>query len=408
MSPEAPLRIAIFTPSFLPKCSGAEIFHHNLACRLVAAGHQVTVIIPRSGLRKLHGRQLPYRLLGFPSNYWSALKRWPALGLWLCRRELGKIQRHARFDVWHAVVTYPTGVVFIDWQMRSGVPGLLRSVGDDLSSSKGVGLRLLPNVDRLVRRFLPQVQAAVALSSQMAQDYKTLGVQRIHRLPNAVDLERFSEPVDRDALRKAHGIDKEAFVFLSVGRNHPQKDFPTLLKAAAILQRHTAKDFRLIISGRGSHELSGIVAELGLSGRVQLTESRAGQTLELPPQALVELYRAADAFVMSSVLEGFSSALLEAMAAGLPVVATEAPGISDFVQQGKGALTVPVSDPEALAQAMRRVLEEDGLRAEMATQAFAHAQGFGWRNVVEAYVQLYRKLIGARQRPVPQRHGNAD
>lgn len=403
------LRIAIFTPSFLPKCSGAEIFHHNLASRLTLAGHEVTVIVPRNVLRQLAGRRLPYKTVGFPSNLWSFLKRWPGFGLWLCRRKLGQLQRRYRFDVWHTVVTYPTGVAFIDWQKRSGVPGLLRSVGDDLSSAQGVGLRRLPNVDRLVRRLVPQVQAAVSLSARMTQDYRALGLEeeRIYRLPNAVDLDRFARPVDRQSIRAAHGIGKDVFVFLSVGRNHSQKDFPTLLRACALLQKSTAKDFRLIISGRGSCELSSLVSELGLSDRVHLTQSQAEQSMELPPRSLIELYRSADAFVMSSVLEGFSSALLEAMAAGLPVAVTAAPGIIDFVEE-TSALTVPVSDPAALAEAMRRLLEDENLRADLARGSTARAQMFSWGSVVDAYVQLYRGLISSRASAQgPRRRENA-
>lgn len=385
------MKIAIFTPTFLPKCSGAEIFHHNLACRLASRGHEVSVVVPRKVVRALAGQRLAYRLVGFPSNLWSLLKRWPRVGLFLNRLQLGRLQRRYQFDVWHTVVAYPTGVAFIDWQKRSGVPGLLRSVGDDLSSvGAKVGLRHLSHVDALVRRLLPQAQAVVALSDKMTEDYLALRVpkQRIFRMPNAVDLERFRKPLDRAAIRAEHGIGAESFVFLSVGRHHPQKDFPTLLKACALLRGKCS----LVIAGRGSGDLRGLVEELGLQGKVRLTEIGTAQGMELPPQELVDLYRAADAFVMSSLLEGFSSALLEAMAAELPVVATNVPGIADFVRHGRDAMLVPAGTPEALAEAMGRLTEDVSLRRELKLLSKARAEEFGWEKVVTAYEELYSRL----------------
>lgn len=362
----------------------------------MAAGHEVSVIVPRRVVRELNAMELPYKLLGFPSNLWSALRRWPVLGLWLCRRKLSRLQRQHRFDVWHVVVTYPTGVVFLDWQKRSKVPGLLRSVGDDLSTApNGVGLRREPRIDALVRRFLPQARAVVALSRSMVADYETLGLsrERIHELPNAVDLERFRQPFDRRDVKARFGIPENTFVFLSVGRNHPQKDFPTLLKACAMLKASAAAKFRLIISGRDSGALADEVNKLGLREQVLLTEAAASHSGELPPQDLVELYRASDAFVMSSLLEGFSSALLESMAAGLPVIATCAPGIIEFVRDGKDAFIVPTSDPQALAEAMKRLLEDVELRKDFRERSLARAEAFGWPKITEAYLQLYRRLI---------------
>lgn len=390
------LKIAIFTPSFLPKCSGAEIFHHNLATRLAARGHNVTVVVPRKVVRALAGQTLGYELVGFPANIWSLLKRWPWAGLLLGRLKLGALQRRYRFDVWHTVVTYPTGVSFIDWQLRSRVPGLLRSVGDDLSSAgDNVGLRREPHIERLVRQLVPQAQAVVALSDKMVEDYLALGVpkERIHPMPNAVDLERFSQTCDPVPIRSALGIGADEFVFLSVGRNHPQKDFPTLLKACALLKERASRPFALVIAGRGSAQLEGLVHELGLQREVHLTEAGAGNGLELPPQSLVDLYRASDAFVMSSLLEGFSSALLEAMAAGLPVVATDVPGIADFVRHGSDATLVPPSDPEALAVAMGQLMESDSLQQDLRTRSKSRAQDFSWEKVVGAYEELYRSLI---------------
>jgi glycosyltransferase involved in cell wall biosynthesis len=116
----------------------------------------------------------------------------------------------------------------------------------------------------------------------------------------------------------------------------------------------------------------------------------------MPPDQLVALYLAADAFVLSSLLEGFSSALVEAMAAGLPLVVTDAPGIRGVVAHDREALMVPVVSPAALAGAMQRIIDDVPLRERLSAAARAGAVPYGWPTVVESYVDLYRELIASR------------
>ena len=158
-----PLHIAILAPTFLPKCSGAEVFHHNLAGQLVGDGHRVTVVAPRARVRQLRARgwDLPYALVSYPDKRWNWLKRHLGFACWLNRRALDSLQRRHRFDVWHAFVLYPAGVVLADWQRRSGVPGLVRAVGDDVSGLPSQGHST--HVARALRDKLPSAGALVAL-----------------------------------------------------------------------------------------------------------------------------------------------------------------------------------------------------------------------------------------------------
>ena len=119
-------------------------------------------------------------------------------------------------------------------------------------------------------------------------------------------------------------------------------------------------------------------------------------SFQLPPSDLIELYLSADAFVMSSLLEGFSSALIEAMAAELPVIATDAPGCREFHGD---ALLVPTRSPAALAAAMRTVLEDEATRGALVAKSRARAAEFTWPRAVEAYLGLYRQLGAGAARP---------
>jgi len=143
--------------------------------------------------------------------------------------------------------------------------------------------------------------------------------------------------------------------------------------------------------------LQRLVESMGLKSQVHLMElmpeASPGVLPELPPGRLVELYRAGDAFVLSSQLEGFSSALLEAMAAGLPIIATSAPGIVDQVEHGREALLSPCGAPEMLAESMRKVSSDSILKNQLGANATERAQNFSWDNVALKYTALYERLI---------------
>jgi len=395
-----PLRIAVLAPTFLPKCSGAEVFHHNLASRLVDAGHSVTVIAPRGRVRRLRaqGWELAYDLEAYPDKLWNLLKRTRSLAFWLNRRALSALQRKHGFDVWHAFVLYPAGVVLADWQSRSGMPGLVRAVGDDVS---GLPAQRHPvHVARCLREKLPSAGALVALSREMADELSTLGVARekIYVIPNAVDADRFApDKVVRSAVRKEMGIAEEEFVFLCVARNHPQKDLPTLVEAfRRLCSRDPDIKVRLIIAGRDTEALRAQAGDL--AERLHCLEIGADSSLRgiptMPPQRLIDLYRASDAFVLSSLLEGFSSALVEAMAAGLPILVTDVQGIRGVLAPGTEGIFVPAGSPDEMASAMRGLINDPALRSRLASAARNASRRYTWPAVVSSYEALYRQLVG--------------
>lgn len=398
------MKIAIYTPSFLPKRSGAEIFHHNLAVELARHGHSPTVIMPRKTARALvlTGWALPYGLVGIPGNIWSYYKRWPGLAHAWAGWFLGSLQRRHKFDVWHAVMSFPTGVSLVHWARKRGVPHLVRSAGDDvISSGDGtIGMLRTAFVQRLVAGELPRAQAVVSLSSSITSELHRMGVSSdaIHEIPNAVDLERFRMEFSEDrkqALRREMGLDPGKFLFLAVGRNHAQKNYPCLLEAARSLAGQ-GLDFQVLILGRDTAELEKEAAAMGLPGRVfgreVRVESPPGTCPQFPPVELIEAFRMADAFVMPSLLEGFSTALLEAMAAGLPVITTDAPGCGDFVRRGQDAIMVPAGDSGQLAGAMAGMCRDEGHRATLREKSLARAQAFGWSGVTQRYIDLYAQL----------------
>ena len=380
------MRIAIFTPTFLPKCSGAEIFHHNLAMRLAARGHEPIVVMPRGLKRRLDASPLAtgYATVGYPSNQWSLLKKWPSAGYTLSRWTLDRFQARHRFDVWHSVVLSPAGACFADWQSKRGVPGLVRAVGDDVPA---VGASGIPSH---VRRKISRVQCVVSLSDAMTSGLIQAGIppERITEIPNAVDFECFHRDFDRAAFQESHGI--KGKVCLCVARNHPQKDLPTLFSAFTQVRQSLNEPVTLVVAGRG---MKSYPVDSELASSVRLLELTPSNPLEFPPAELVEWYLAADLFALTSELEGFSTALVEAMAAGLPVVATDVAGIRGRVVSGKNGWLHPYRDAGGIAESMKQLLLDNDLRSRFGDASRQSAARFSWDGTISAYEALYKKLV---------------
>jgi len=399
-----PLNIGMPTSTFLPSLGGAEVGLHNIATRLVARGHAPVVIAPAPHCRDLReiGWSLSYRVESFPPKVWGVLRHAPAIGYAILDRVLARLDQRHELDVWHGTIGYPTGTALVHYASAHNRPHLVRCAGEDIQRDTGIGygMRLNPRIDAQITTWLPRADRLVAITESVADEYRGIGADdaSIAGIPNGVDLDRFAAVPDRRAFRAAHGIDSDAFLYLCVGRNHPKKNFDGLLQAFA---RLPAKCGALAIVGAGVNELNGLAAELEIADRVHLIETLTadrhdGAPLALPSEELVAMYRSADVFVFPSRLETFGIVLVEAMAAGLPVLTTDAPGCRDIVRAGIDGLTVPVDDIDDMTASMRRLHEQPELRTKLADAARQRAKAFSWDTITDSYIALYRELIAAR------------
>jgi glycosyltransferase involved in cell wall biosynthesis len=172
-------------------------------------------------------------------------------------------------------------------------------------------------------------------------------------------------------------------ILLSTGRLIFNKGQGHLLEAMAALRRRGLA-FRLVLVGEGPLEgrLRRQAERLGLGDTVQF----AGYRQDMPA-----LLRAADVFVRPSLSEGMSLAVLEAMAAGLPVVATDVSGTRELLQNGAGGLIVPPGSPPALADALARLAADAGLRRRLGEAARARALAYDWEHVADLTLEELRR-----------------
>jgi len=232
-----------------------------------------------------------------------------------------------------------------------------------------------------------RVDRVVSVSSRLADRLaERIGFprERIVTIRNGVDLDRF-RAVSREDARRALGLTPSQLVVGTVGRLVPVKDHANLLRAMAIL-RARGRQPGLVIVGEGPLrvELERLAGSLGLADSVRMLGARPDVE-----SVLVAL----DVFVLSSKSEGLSNTIIEAMASGLPVVATSVGGADELVEHGRTGLLVPREDPEALAEAVAALLDDAARRGEMGRAGRAKAEReFSLERMLAGYERLYLDL----------------
>jgi glycosyltransferase-like protein len=216
---------------------------------------------------------------------------------------------------------------------------------------------------------------------------------------NGVDRRRFrpsASAAERSRDRVLASMNGRLTV-LTVGGIEPRKGSLTLLEAFARLRRTMpGRDPLLIVAGGATlfdyrHEIDRFharAAALGLERDVRVIGS-------LPCDQLERLYRAADVFAFPSETEGFGLAALEALSAGLPVVATELDAFRTFLEHDRNALLVPVGDSEALAAAIARLVSDESERARLRAGGFELAARYSWDEAAAVHERVYSELLGA-------------
>ncbi len=237
------------------------------------------------------------------------------------------------------------------------------------------------------------VDALVVPSSAMRDVLTAYGITTpLHVIPTGIPLSRFSGG-DGAAFRGSLGVPPGAPLLLFVGRVAHEKNIDFLLRAfRGALGRHPGA--HLVIAGEGP-ALSGLrrdARELDLTERVHFVGylDRGG--------ALLDCYRAADAFVFASRTETQGLVLLEAMAMGVPVISTAVMGTRDIVGPGRGAL-VPRDDEASFAAAMVRMMDDKSLRDRLAAEALAFAHEWRAERLAGRMAGLYREVIMTGRRP---------
>ena len=252
--------------------------------------------------------------------------------------------------------------------------------------------RLFLAMERLGARLSSRI---VTISPGLREEIAGFGVtsaDRIQVIPLGFELDAFAAPPrERGAFRQAQGIPAGAKLVGAVGRLVPIKNLPLLLEAAA-LARQQEPDLHVVLVGDG--ELRGALEEQAAALGLEDAVTFAGWQRDLP-----RVYADLDAVVISSDNEGTPASLIEAMAAGRPVVATRVGGVPDVVTNGETGRLTPPGDKAALAGALLAVFAEPERTARMAETARRTVlERYQSRRLVADVDQLYQDLLRAAGR----------
>jgi glycosyltransferase involved in cell wall biosynthesis len=300
---------------------------------------------------------------------------------------LPSLAAREQYDAYHYYFGLPTGLLALVPGPHQRRPYVISLRGSDVpgydSSLTPLHSMLLPVTRRIWARAGRVVANSYGLRTLASAAIPQQAIDVIH---NGVDL---PAPTDRST-----HVD-EPVRLLAVTRLIHRKDIDCLLHAVRTLDRGCVA---LDIAGEGPdrERLEGLVRSLGLTEQVRFHGLATGA-------ALAELYCEADVFVLNSIAESCSMALLDALAAGLPVVATDVGGTPELVEHGINGLLVTPGDAMGLAAALRQLVRDRQFRSELGLRGRARATSrHGWRAVAQKYEAIFLDLLKGWRSTAPR------
>jgi glycogen synthase len=372
-----------------PVGGGAANATQALGCVFAELGHRVYVLT--SGLRGAsgvtdEGRLRVHRLPVDRRHADRASESEMVAFLLQSRREVMRLHRAEAFGAAIAFFTIPSGPAALRLHRLGGVPYLVSLRGGDVPGHvPGLGLKhILTRPWR--RRVLRHAAAIVANSEGLADTSRAADPFPVQVIPNGVDGATFHPATDAETRNSDRRLR-----LLFVGRVHPEKNLGLVLQQLATLAPAARERFELQIAGDGAQrpELEALAARLGLSALLQWLGWQ-------PKEAIPALYRSADALVNPSQYEGMPNAVLEAMASGLPIFASDVPGNRAAVVPGETGILFPLDRPDQLGMALARFAADPSWGRALGRGGRKRVEAeFSWLRTAQSYLELLPPVASA-------------
>jgi len=358
---------------------GAEVLAVRLAERLNGSTRFVFVCLDELGTlgESLRGR-------GFPVH---VLQRRPGLD-WSCVRRFREVLKFERVDLIHAHQHTPFSYSALSRLGRATPPILFTEHGRHHPDHPGLKRRL---ANRLLLRPRDRIVAVGEAVRSALIHNEGLPADRVSVAYNGIPIDRFDRTfstAERADARREMRVEADDLVLIQVARLDYLKDHPTALRTL----RRLAGRFpgaRLVLVGEGPEApaIRTLIAELGLEGRVRMLGLR---------EDVPRLLAAADIALLTSVSEGIPLTLIEAMAAGLPVVSTHVGGVAEVVVDRQTGLLAPSADDDALAEAVASLADDPESRRRMGARGRERARRlFSDQRMHDEYHKFYEVMIDA-------------
>lgn len=371
------MRVVIFTDTFLPKIDGIVTVIKLLLEHLQRRGVTVMLVCPDLGDIDEYAGATIVRVPGIPWPLYPGLKfAWPLYGTYRRVREFKPDVAHFI----HAGFTPGSGMLMALWL---GIPKVVSFHLDyaTLAPYFGIGWSV-PVINALTRLVFNRAGICLAPSTPMVTRMRDIGIRPpIEVWGRGVDTDRFHPRFRSDAMRARLGGTDDRLLLVYVGRLSAEKRLPDLRAVLAAVP-----DVRLALVGDGPERPA---LEAHFTGYpVTFTGALSGDDLSAA-------YASADAFVFPSQLETFGLAVTEAMASGLPVVASRVGGVPDVVQEGVTGYIFAPGDTDALTSAVQTLVNDRARLPEMSRAARAFAETQTWPAMMESVISVYNRVIDA-------------
>ncbi|MCY4019322.1 MAG: glycosyltransferase family 1 protein [Chloroflexi bacterium] len=378
------MRVAIITETFLPKVDGIVKVTCLLLDHLSKRGVEALIIAPRYGDSRRY-KDVPIRSL--PS---LSLPLYPEARLGFATLALFRDLAAFNPDVAHLFHPVMTGIPAMGMLKWLGVPTVTSFHLDyaRLARQFRIGLVDLgftrPIIDELTKNIFNWSDYSLAPSKLVRTQMQKLGISNVGLWRRGVDAQTFHPGFRSAAMRdEMTGGNPDETILIYVGRLSDEKQIEHLGPALESLPKT-----RLVLVGDGP-------------ARPALERAFAGLPVTfmgyLRGQRLSQAYASADIFVFPSRLETFGLVVIEAMAAGLPVVASRVGGVSDIVTEGETGYTFASGDKRALTEGIAKIAADRNIMAYMGAQARAYAERQSWDAIMDEMIELYASLIAENQ-----------
>jgi glycosyltransferase involved in cell wall biosynthesis len=246
----------------------------------------------------------------------------------------------------------------------------------------------MPLYKRIDQHFLRYFESLICVSPDLVEECERLRIpkQRLHHVPNAIDVEYFRRRLDSVSAKEAIQARPDRFLIGSVGRLSQEKGFDRLIQAVVLLQQQ-GLPLDLWIAGDGPEreELTRIIGQHTTDGSIRLL----GQMADLRM-----FYQAMDLFVLNSTREGLPNVLLEAQALETPSIATRVGGVPDLINPGRTGYLIEPQDDLELVQSIQRAISSPELGAEMAAAGRKNiVERFGFDARMKKIATIYRDML---------------
>jgi glycogen(starch) synthase len=381
------MKVMQVTPEFPPPLIGGGGYHvYNLSRELVKKGVEVTVFTFNSSksstigkiVETQFGRVKIYRFPAFsvPRTIYAIA---PTLIPSLLREEPDIIHAHG-----YQFFTSDAAAMMSRIKKK---PLILTLHGFPRGFSKASHKAYF---NLIGKKTLKTTKKIIAVSNKVAQEFKAIQVpeERIIVIPNGVNLEEFDHALNGDNFRKRLNIKENEKLILSIGRLEEIKGFQYLIMALAKMQSE-ASPIKLVIAGpefNYGQQLRKLVTETRMEDRVIFYGPIDGGEK-------LDALAAADVAVVPSIYEGFSIFLLEAMAAGKPVIATKTGIAQELIQNGKNGFLVNPGDAEDLSEKILAIFNDNQLSSSMGRESRNTAKAFDWGKIADRVLLMYNQCL---------------